>query len=71
MKTILVLLFCLVVGPLSAQLPMISVVGGFGAAKICGNESWKDPVGIQFGMEAPLIALNENTSVSTGFNVSL
>lgn len=42
----------------------------FGSAFINGNDSWKDPVGLQVAIEAKFLEINDNSSISTGIGFS-
>lgn len=43
---------------------------GFGLSTIFGSESWKDPVALQVGAEAPVHKFSETSSLSSGLNFS-
>lgn len=44
---------------------------GWGPSTIRGGSSWKDPVGMQVGIETKIMEVNDHTSLSSGLNFTL
>jgi len=66
MKKILLLIF---LGILFQSCGMLGYVG-FGPSMIFGGQSWKDPLGVQVGVETKILEVNENSTLSSGLNLT-
>lgn len=71
MKKVFTIILLICILPISAFCQYFTLWGlffGCGSSTIFGGDSWKDPVGVQFGVESPIYEINDNSMILSGLN---